>query len=74
MPIGNFLKIGFILMLCFSSFLMNFHFHRKSLKYSISKTASKYDKSQNPELSLQQNKKIVKNNELEKLKKIDFNS
>lgn len=57
LPIGNLLKIGFVLMLCFSSFMINFHFHRKSLKYSVTKVSSKYDKDQNPEVALKDNKK-----------------
>ena len=52
LSIGNLLKIRFVLMFCFSSFMMNFHFHIKSLKYSITKVAAKYDKDQNQEVAL----------------------
>ena len=70
LPINLFLKIGLLIMLCFASFMMNFHYHRKSLKYSTSKVACDYDKKQDIEKSLDQNKKFVK---MEKLDPIDLN-
>lgn len=33
LPVNLWLKIGLLLMSCFASFMMNFHYHRKSLKY-----------------------------------------
>ena len=68
-PTGAFLKIGFILMLCFSSFMMNFHLHRKSVNYDSKRVAAEYDKNQNPEESLTKNINVVEEN---KINKIDF--
>lgn len=38
-PFAHFVKIGFLLMLCFASFMLNFHFHRHALKYNEAKEA-----------------------------------
>ena len=55
-----FLKIGFLLMSGFSSFLLNFHFHRQAIKYDSKKVSAEYDKKQNAEEILEQNKRFIK--------------
>ena len=57
--IQHFLKIGLLLMLCFASFMMNFHFHNESLKYNSKKVALEYDEKQKTEEAFEQNKKYV---------------
>lgn len=70
LPIHSFLKIGFLLLLCFASFMLNFYFHRRSIKYNDKKVAVQYDDKQNPEMALQQNEKIVK---VENIESVDIN-
>lgn len=47
LPVAHLLKIGLLLMLCFSSFMIKFHYHKKSMKYRTSKAAIEYDETQN---------------------------
>lgn len=64
LPWPHFIKIGFLLMLCFASFMMNFHLHRQSLKYNESKVAEEYDKKQDADLAVDQNLNAVNKKEI----------
>lgn len=64
LPWPHFVKIGFLLMLCFASFMMNFHLHRQSLKYNESKVAEEYDKKQDTDLAVDQNLNAVNKKEI----------
>ena len=46
---NHFLKIGFLLMLAFGSFMVNFHYRSKALKYKTQNVAENYDKSVDPD-------------------------
>ena len=71
-PVANLLKIGLLLMLCFSSFMLKFHYHKKSMKYSTSKAAIEYDETQNANESLEKNKQYINDEKLPKIEEIDF--
>lgn len=60
LPIKHLLKIGLILLLCFASFMMNFHHQRSALKYDNDKAALNYDQNKNTENALKENEKFVK--------------
>lgn len=61
LPVKHFLKLGFILLLCFASFMMNFYFRSKALKYHTSEVAKKYNEKQNTNEAAKENEKYVKN-------------
>ncbi len=69
LPVKHFLKIGFLLLLCFGSFMMNFHYQRSALNYDNDKVASDYDQEQNPHDSLNENEKFVKDEKFNDQKK-----
>ena len=64
LPFANFVKIGLNLMLCFASFMINFHLHHRSIQYNESKVAEEYDKKQNTTEIMEKNKDIVKKNDI----------
>ena len=47
LPVGHLLKIGLLLLLCFSSFMIKFHFYKKSINYNTAEPANKYDDNKN---------------------------
>ncbi|KAK8889049.1 hypothetical protein M9Y10_033792 [Tritrichomonas musculus] len=59
LPVKYFMKIGFLLMLSFGTFMYNFHFKKKGLKYQTKKVASEYDKDQQTDLAVKQNSQYV---------------
>ena len=59
LPVNQFIKIGFLILLCFASFMMGFNLHHSSLKYNTSKVALSYDKKQNPERAYEKKKDLV---------------
>lgn len=68
----NFLKIGFLMMMFFASFMMNFYFHRKSIKFDVKKISAEYDVNQNTNDSFIQNQNVVKNEKIEDDVNFDF--
>lgn len=62
-PIAKFFKIGFLIMLCFASFMINFNFQRKKLKYDTKKVAIEYDQKQDIDLAVKNKEKFVENEE-----------
>lgn len=60
LPVKHFLKIGLLLMLCFASFMFNFHHQRVALAYDTGAVALEYDLNQDVEKELQSNSKFVK--------------
>ncbi|KAK8892270.1 hypothetical protein M9Y10_029495 [Tritrichomonas musculus] len=74
LPTASFLKIGFLLLLCFSSFMINFHMHKQALKYNTEKAAAKYDGNQDAEEALDQNENIEIKTKVKKIEvvKVDF--
>lgn len=64
LPWSHLVKIGFILMLCFASFMLNFHMHRQSLKFNESKVAEEYDKKQDTAKALETNKNVISKDEI----------
>lgn len=69
LPVKHFLKIGLLLLLCFGSFMMNFHYQRSALYYDNDKVASDYDQKQNPHDSLNENEKFLKDEKFNDQKK-----
>lgn len=59
LPVPSFLKIGFLVMLCFATFMINFYEHRQSIKYSTEKAAEDFDEEQNAQLALNQNEDYI---------------
>ena len=70
-PIQHFLKIGLLLMLCFASFMINFHFNNQAITYDTLKVSEKFDEEQNTEKVFEQNKDVVSENDLPNLTKED---
>ena len=58
-PIKYLLKIGFLLLMAFGTFMMNFHFRHHQIQYKTSNVAASYDKKQNTEESVKENEKFV---------------
>lgn len=54
------MKIGFLLLMCFASFMLIFKFNRSKFKYNYEKAAIKYDQNQDINKSIDKNKKYVK--------------
>ena len=59
LPIASFLKIGFLVMLCFATFMINFHDHKQSIKYNTEKAAANFDEVQDADLALRQNNGLI---------------
>ena len=59
LPIASFLKIGFLVMLCFASFMINFYDHKKSIKHNTEKAAANFDEVQDADLALRQNNILI---------------
>ncbi|KAK8883270.1 hypothetical protein M9Y10_045921 [Tritrichomonas musculus] len=59
LPVNQFIKTGFLIMQCFTSFMIGFNLHRSSMKYNTSKVALSYDKKQNPEREYEKKKDLV---------------
>lgn len=58
-------KIGFLLMLTFASFMMNFHYKKAALRYNTQQVASDYDQNQNTDELVTSNEKFVEENYVE---------
>lgn len=58
-PSSSLLKIGFLILLTFACFMLNFHYN-KSVKYNSEKVSADYDKNQDTTKALDTNKKLVK--------------
>ena len=58
-PIKGIFKIGFLLMIAFGSFMMNFQYRHKALKYKTQKVAEDYDKNQKTDEAVTANEKFV---------------
>lgn len=52
-------------------FMLNFHFHRHALKYNNQKVAKDYNDKQNPEVALEENKKMIKKDSIGKPENIN---
>ena len=59
LPVKHFLKIGLLLMLCFGSFMLNFHHQKTALLYDTDAVALKFDQDQNIESALTTNSRFV---------------
>lgn len=58
------MKIGFLLLMCFASFMLIFKFNSSKIKYNDEKAAIKYDQNQDINKSIEKNKKYVKFDEI----------
>lgn len=52
--------------------MLNFHFHHNELKYNDTKTAKEYDEKQYTERALDENKKIMEEDSLDKPEDINY--
>ena len=62
-PMANFYKIGFLIILCFASFMINFDFLHKKLKYDTKKVAMECYQKQDIDLAVKNKEKFVENEE-----------
>lgn len=59
-------------MLCFASFMMNFHFHKHSVKYDNLKVSSEYDENQDVDSALNENINVIKKDKIKEKADFDF--
>lgn len=64
LPTNLLMKIGFLLLMCFASFMLIFKFNSSKIKYNDEKAAIKYDQNQDINKSIEKNKKYVKFDEI----------
>lgn len=53
LPIGEFIKVGILIVMCIASFLLNFSKHCSSIKYKATDAAKEYNEKQNPDAVLE---------------------
>ena len=58
-PTKYMFRIGLLIMLAFGSFMMNFQYRRRALKYKTENVAADYDKKQNTDEAVVKNEKFV---------------
>ena len=52
--------------------MIKFHYHKKAMKYDTEKAALEYDKTQDANESVQENKQYVDDKKMPKIQKVEF--
>lgn len=60
---GEFAKIGILLLKCISTFIMGFNLHKRPLVHKVANESKEFEKSNNPERSAKRNQQIYHEND-----------